>query len=266
MRPARKHADGERPAGRYGRDQTRATRAPPLSARGPFTALERRSMIRLKLPAGVAAVAVALVSILAPSQSDIAIAQTGSMAAPETEVTVEHTQPAAEERVPEFVSRAVVQPVAEAQPEADTAAPAMSGKASSLRALVAAMPRDAALDTQLQCLAGAIYFEARGEPLYGQLAVAEVIINRAASGRFPASYCGVVTQRSQFSFVKGGRIPQAPTGSATYRTAKAIALIAHRDLWDSEAKDALFFHATHVSPNWRGKKLAARINNHVFYR
>ncbi|WP_240782074.1 cell wall hydrolase [Qipengyuania sediminis] len=220
-------------------------------------------MIRLKMPAGVAAVAVALVSVLAPSQSDIAIAQTGPMVAPDTHATVEHTQPAAEERVPEFITRAVVQPAAEAEPEILPPPPA---RAASLRALVAAMPRDGALDEQLECLARAIYFEARGEPLYGQLAVAEVIINRAASGRFPASYCGVVTQRSQFSFVKAGRMPQAPTGSTTYKTAKAIALIAHRDLWDSEAKDALFFHATHVSPGWRGKKLTARINNHVFYR
>ena len=49
-------------------------------------------------------------------------------------------------------------------------------------------------DAEQECLANAVYFEARGEPLRGQLAVAEVVMNRAASGRFPASLCGVVVQ------------------------------------------------------------------------
>src|SRR3546814_1697830 len=63
------------------------------------------------------------------------------------------------------------------------------------------------IDPELRCLAGAVYFESRGESLAGQLAVAHVIINRAESGRFPSSYCGVVHQRSQFSFVRGGKMP-----------------------------------------------------------
>lgn len=215
-------------------------------------------MIRMNMSAGVAALAVALVSVLAPVESTNAIAQES---APAT-TTVSHTQTPAEEIVPHFVSREVVQPVPEAATE--TADPDVNR--SSLAAMVDSIPDDAVLDAQLQCLAGAIYFEARGEPLTGQLAVAEVIVNRAASGRFPASYCGVVTQKSQFSFVKRGRIPAAPTGTATWRRAKAIAQIAHRGLWQSQAKDALFFHASHVSPGWSGKRQAARIANHVFYR
>ena len=75
-------------------------------------------------------------------------------------------------------------------------------QASSLRDLVTSMDEDAALSEELRCLAGAVYFEARGEPLYGQLAVAEVVINRAQDSRWPASYCGVVYQRAQFSFVR----------------------------------------------------------------
>lgn len=209
-------------------------------------------MIRLNISAGVAALAVALVSVFAPVEAQNAFAQQAP--------AVQHTQPSAEEIVPHFVSRPLVQAVPET-----TAADAAPSNAGSLNELVNSMPRDAVLDDQLECLAGAIYFEARGEPLAGQLAVAEVVVNRAASGRFPASYCGVVTQKSQFSFVKGGRMPSAPTGSDTYRRAKAIAQIAHRDLWSSEAKDAQFFHATHVSPGWN-KKQAARIGNHVFYR
>lgn len=211
-------------------------------------------MIRLNFSPGLAAFAVALVSVFAPVEAQNAFAQ----AAPEV-LIAQHTQPPADEIVPQFVPRAVVQPVTE--PAVDTTA-----KAASLRELVGNMSGEEALDEQLECLAGAIYFEARGEPLAGQLAVAEVVVNRAASGRFPASYCGVVTQKSQFSFVKRGRIPAAPTGSALYQRARAIAQIAHRDLWSSEARDALFFHATHVSPGWSGKKMAARINNHVFYR
>lgn len=214
-------------------------------------------MVRLNVSAGVAALAVSLASVFAPVEAPSALAQQAEPAA-----VAQHTQPPAEEIVPQFVAREVVQPVEETA-DADAAQPTT---ASSLRELIASMPGDAALDEQLQCLAGAIYFEARGEPLAGQLAVAEVIVNRAASGRFPASYCGVVTQKSQFSFVKRGRMPAAPTNSPIYQRAKAIAQIAHRDLWNTEAKDAQFFHATHVSPGWRGKKMAARIGNHVFYR
>jgi spore germination cell wall hydrolase CwlJ-like protein len=123
------------------------------------------------------------------------------------------------------------------------------------------------LSDELHCLAGAVYFESRGEPLAGQLAVAQVIVNRAADGRFPSSYCGVVFQRSQFSFVKGGRMPRIRTGSPAWKKAQAIARIAHRGLWDSEVGDALFFHARYVNPSWSHRKVAtATIQTHVFYK
>jgi len=112
-----------------------------------------------------------------------------------------------------------------------------------------------------------VYFEARGEPLSGQLAVAQVVINRANSGRFASSYCGVVTQPAQFSFVRSGRIPSANRGSPAWQRAKAIARIAHERLWQSEAGDALYFHASHVSPGWaRARTTRATIERHVFYR
>ncbi len=139
--------------------------------------------------------------------------------------------------------------------------------AKSLKELVGKIG-NASLDTKdLECLAGAVYFEARGEPLDGQLAVAKVVMNRAQSRQFPSSYCGVVTQRSQFSFVRNGRIPKAPRASAAWKRAKAISRIAHEELWDSAADDALYFHAKYVSPSWRHAKTArATINSHIFYR
>ena len=117
-----------------------------------------------------------------------------------------------------------------------------------------------------ECLAGAIYFESKGEPLEGQLAVAEVVINRSKSGRFPSSICGVVKQPSQFSFIRRGRFPPIRRESPEWRKAVAIAHVALQDLADSRADDAMFFHATYVSPGWRGLKRVAQLGNHIFYR
>lgn len=213
-------------------------------------------MIRMNVSAGVAALAVSLLSVLIGADTG---AQAQQSAAP-----VEHTQPAADEVVPQFVAKPLVQ----ALPETASPEPQPRVAAASLSALVGDMQdQEAALDEQMRCLAGAIYFEARGEPLAGQLAVAEVVVNRAASGKFPASYCGVVTQRSQFSFVKRGRMPTAPAHSLAWKRAKAIAQIAHRGLWDSQAEGSLYFHARHVAPSWSNRRQAmARISNHVFYK
>lgn len=120
---------------------------------------------------------------------------------------------------------------------------------------------------ELQCLAQAIYFEARGEPLSGQLAVAQVVINRAEHARFPSGYCAVVRQPYQFSFVRGGQIPSPNTSSASWARAKAIASIAHEGQWQSEAGDALYFHARNVRPSWtHAKTQRATIDRHIFYR
>ncbi len=163
---------------------------------------------------------------------------------------------------PVFVSEEVVQPLPEPTEEE-----AKLSSASSLRELVSSVNSDAVLSEQMRCLAGAVYFESRGEPLNGQLAVANVIINRAEDRRFPASYCGVVYQRSQFSFVKTGRMPRIRTGSAAWTRAKAIARIAHDGLWESEAGDAVYFHANYVRPKWSYRKTrTAQIDTHIFYR
>lgn len=171
-----------------------------------------------------------------------------------------------EEVVPVFVEKEVVQELPAAEAVSDISADA-APQADSLRELVAAMPAGSQLSDELQCLAGAVYFESRGEPLDGQLAVAQVIINRAEDRRFPSSYCSVVYQRAQFSFVKHGRMPRIKTGSRAWQRAHAIARIAHRGLWDSEASDALYFHANYVRPSWSRRKVAlATIDTHVFYR
>jgi spore germination cell wall hydrolase CwlJ-like protein len=135
----------------------------------------------------------------------------------------------------------------------------------SLSQLVADYASSDVPDAELECLAGAVYFESKGEPLSGQLAVAEVIINRANSGRFPSSLCGVVKQRGQFSFVRGGRMPAIPRSSSHWRTAVAIAHIATQELAEGGAPRALFFHARRVSPGWKLKRIAA-VGNHIFYR
>jgi spore germination cell wall hydrolase CwlJ-like protein len=118
---------------------------------------------------------------------------------------------------------------------------------------------------ELECLATGIYFESKGEPLAGQLAVGEVIANRADSGRFPSTYCGVLLQRGQFSFVRGHKIPSVSHSNRQWQTAVAIAKIVDRDLKDSAASNALFFHARRVSPGWHLKRVAS-IGNHIFYR
>ncbi len=121
-------------------------------------------------------------------------------------------------------------------------------------------------NSEQECLAGAIYFESKGEPLEGQLAVAEVVINRAQSGKYPKTLCGVVKQRHQFSFIRAGRFPPIQKASAAWRKAVAIAHIALQDLADSRAAKAMFFHAKYVSPRWRGLTRVAAVGNHIFYR
>jgi spore germination cell wall hydrolase CwlJ-like protein len=119
---------------------------------------------------------------------------------------------------------------------------------------------------ELECLATGIYFESKGEPLKGQLAVGQVIANRADSGgRFPSTYCGVLFQRGQFSFVHGRSLPHVSHSKKQWQTAVAIAKIVDKGLKDSVVGDALFFHARYVSPGWRLKRVAS-IGNHVFFR
>ncbi len=144
-------------------------------------------------------------------------------------------------------------------------APKISQSAGSLAELVRLQDTSGALDAQAHCLAGAVYFESKGESLSGQLAVARVVMARAKSGRFASSLCGVVFQKSQFSFVRGGRMPAIDTGGKNWHNAVAITKIALGGAWKSNVEGALYFHARYVSPGWRLTRLGA-IDNHIFYR
>lgn len=133
-----------------------------------------------------------------------------------------------------------------------------------------------------ECLAQAIYHEARGEPEKGQWAVANVVLNRVASVRYPGTICGVVFQnadgtrfRCQFTFACDGRPDSGGQGNRIVREAwvraNVIALAAFkrhqmgREL-DALPGSALFYHTTSVSPDWStAYRAVARIGSHIFY-
>lgn len=159
---------------------------------------------------------------------------------------------------------------ADAQPATPAVTPASVQPAQPRRALADLVIDQAAAaapaNDEQGCLASAIYFEARGEPIEGQLAVAEVVLNRTRSGRYPATVCAVVRQPAQFSFVRRGIIPRADPGCAEWRRAIAIARIAESRATRLLPENVLWYHANYVSPGW-GRRLArtTRIGLHIFY-
>lgn len=123
------------------------------------------------------------------------------------------------------------------------------------------------LDEEANCLATAVYFEARGETVDGQLAVARVVMNRASSGKYPTTWCEVVKQPWQFSFVRNGRFPRIDTNSAAWARAQGVARLAMSNVVPSVGTDVLWYHASYVSPAWgRRLSMAQRIGTHIFYR
>ena len=138
-----------------------------------------------------------------------------------------------------------------------------TNRPASLSHLVASIgDTGVAGDSDIHCLATAVYFEARGEPMEGQLAVAQTILNRVESGRYPPTVCGVINQPRQFTYNRA----RTPSAGNDWETAQAIARIAARDMWREVAPNALSFHAKRVAPNWAGKIRVAVIGNHIFYR
>jgi hypothetical protein len=138
-----------------------------------------------------------------------------------------------------------------------------------LNSLVDRFSAGAPLTDEANCIAVAVYHEARGESLEGQMAVAKVIMNRAASGRYPTSWCGVVRQPWQFSFVnpRSGRFPSVDQGSDAWRKALGVTRLAVAKAVQSVPTDCLWYHADYVAPSW-GRNLTRvdKIGAHIFYR
>ena len=167
------------------------------------------------------------------------------------------------EESPDLLSAPNSDPLAPVADEGDDADDLVKG--ATLAETVASLRSSDPGSREMECLAVGIYFESKSESLAGQLAVGHVIANRAESGRFPSSYCGVLFQRSQFSFIRGRSLPNVPRASRNWQDAVAIARIVDQELHASPMGKALFFHATRVSPRWRMTRLGT-LGNHVFYR
>jgi len=134
--------------------------------------------------------------------------------------------------------------------------------------------------SSLACLAMAVYFEARGEPLVGQAAVAHVVMNRVNDSRYPNTICEVVKQgptyswakdypvrdRCQFSFYCDGKSDK-PRDKDAYENALWVAHGAMYGQTFDPTEGATHYHAHYVSPDWAEvKQMTVRINNHIFYK
>lgn len=145
------------------------------------------------------------------------------------------------------------------------------GKLVTTAAALAALPR-ASGGADWVCLSEALYFEARGETVKGQIAVAEVILNRVASSRFPDTVCGVINQGTgrkyacQFTYTCDGRPEHISNATAFERVGKIARMMldgAPRTL----ARGATYYHTTAVRPSWAARfRKTARHGVHVFYK
>ncbi len=128
---------------------------------------------------------------------------------------------------------------------------------------------------ELTCLSLNVYYEARGESLAGQMAVAEVTMNRVASPRYPRTVCEVVYQKkwdhlrkrhvSAFSWTEFDIVPHPE--SKPWKQAQTAAEAVYYRKYPPMVNGALHYHAAYIKPSWaRGKKPLARIDNHIFYK
>lgn len=129
-------------------------------------------------------------------------------------------------------------------------------------------------DRQLTCLARNIYFESGSEPFEGKVGVAQVTLNRAASGQFPADICGVVYQKNkfiertvcQFSWYCNSpsklKVRSQTQYTESMEVAKKVLLEGFRL---SGLTDAMYYHADYVNPGWRKEKIT-KIGHHIFYK
>lgn len=166
-------------------------------------------------------------------------------------------------------------PPAQETPEA-TVAPIPNAEAStaqrSERPDYASLIDQDHAGSELRCLAEAIYFEARGEPDAGQAAVAQVVLNRVASGLYPSTVCGVVFQNRwrrnacQFSFACDGHSLRISEADSWARAMKIAAAVSKGSTYIAAVGDATHYHANYVRPRWANRlKRTDRIGHHIFY-
>ena len=117
--------------------------------------------------------------------------------------------------------------------------------------------------TALTCMAVAVYFEARGEPIDGQMMVAETILNRVADERWPDTVCEVVKQPRQFSFYSDGK-SDTPRDQVAYELALELAAVAMNG--EHLHSGVLYYHTVDVHPVWRHSlAVTGRVGRHIFY-
>lgn len=119
---------------------------------------------------------------------------------------------------------------------------------------------------ELTCLAMNIYHEARGEPIDGQIAVAQVTMNRVAHKDWPETVCKVVYQKKQFSWTHLIK-DHTPYNNDSWETAKTIARSVYEDKEDDLVDGSVFYHADYVNPYWaKSYTKVGKIGTHIFYR
>lgn len=116
------------------------------------------------------------------------------------------------------------------------------------------------------CLASAIYFEARNQSYAGKLAVASVITNRVYHDDYPSDYCGVIQEYKQFSYLNSG-VPAIKDLGAWMEALNFAADVYRRDDLDI-TEGAIFYHADYVTPKWDFTKIekTTKIDSHIFYK
>lgn len=130
-------------------------------------------------------------------------------------------------------------------------------------------------ERQLDCLAKNIYHEAANEPFEGKVAVAQVTLNRAASGKFPSDICAVIYQKNvfyekvicQFSwYCEGHGANKVIRSKEAYNESMAVAKkVLLEDFRLDIMKKAMYYHADYVSPGWKKEKIG-KIGRHIFYK
>ena len=121
------------------------------------------------------------------------------------------------------------------------------------------------IDLAIMCLAMNVYHEARDQTLAGQVAVAQVTMNRVANPDYPDTVCGVVNQHKQFSWYWDGK-SDVPQHEEAWQRAQMVAKGVLAGSGHSDLDEVMHYHALYVKPYWaRGMQLVAQIDDHVFY-